>query len=246
MSNSQKVALVTGAATGIGRAVAVRLAQRGLAVAVNYSRSEKEANDTLAEVRRHSGAALLCRCNVADDAGVRQMVARCRDELGGLDVLVNNAGTTHFIDHTNLDALTDEVWDEIFGVNLKGTFHCCRAAMPLLKERGGSIVNVTSVAGLQGAGSSIPYAASKAALNCLTKSLARAFAPGVRVNAVAPGPVLTRWLAGHMEHVERSLDVTPMRRAATPDDIADAVVFLALGSTLMTGQVVVVDGGRTM
>src|SRR5262249_26649966 len=167
-------------------------------------------------------------------------------ELGGLDVLVNNAGTTRFIDHTNLDALTGEVWDEILGVNLKGTFFCCRAALPLLQERGGSIVNVTSVAGLQGVGSSIPYAASKAALNCLTKSLARVCAPRVRVNAVAPGPVLTRWLADHQDLVERSLEHTPMCRAATPDDIADAVVFLALGNTLMTGQVVVVDGGRTM
>src|SRR5262249_19900059 len=167
-------------------------------------------------------------------------------ELGGLDVLVNNAGTTRFIDHTNLDALTGEVWDEILGVNLKGTFFCCRAALPLLQERGGSIVNVTSVAGLQGHGSSIPYAASKAALNCLTKSLARAFAPKVRVNAVAPGPVLTRWLADHMDHVEKSMAVPPMRRAANPNDIADAVVFLAIGTSLVTGQVMVVDGGRTM
>src|SRR5207248_7992605 len=143
------------------------------------------------------------------------------DELGGLDVLVNNAGTTRFIEHADLDALTDEVWDEILGVNLKGTFYCCRAALPLLRERGGSIVNITSVAGMQGHGSSIPYAASKAAVNCLTKSLARAFGPKVRVNAVAPGPVLTRWLADHMDQVARSLQITPMGRAALPEDIAD-------------------------
>jgi 3-oxoacyl-[acyl-carrier protein] reductase len=218
----------------------------GYAVGVNYSRSETEANETLREVRQHNVPALLCKCNVADDRAVRQMVARCKEELGGLDVLINNAGMTHFIDHKDLEALTDEVWDEIFGVNLKGTFYCCRAAIPLLKERKGSVVNVTSVAGLQGIGSSIPYAASKAALNCMTKSLARAFAPEVRVNAVAPGPVLTRWLANHMAQVERSVEQTPLRRAATPDDIADTVVFLATGTSLMTGQVVVVDGGRTM
>ncbi|HXG11768.1 MAG TPA: SDR family oxidoreductase [Gemmataceae bacterium] len=246
MSSTQRVALVTGAATGIGRAVAVRLAQQGFAVAVNYSRSEAEAQETLAEVRRQNVPAILCKCSVADDPEVRRMVSRCKEELGGLDVLVNNAGTTRFIDHQDLDALTDEVWDEIFNVNLKGTFYCCRAAMPLLKERKGTIVNVSSVAGLQGHGSSIPYAASKAAVNCLTKSLARAFAPEVRVNAVAPGPVLTRWLAGRMHHVERALETTPLRRAATPDDIADAVMFLALGTSLMTGQVIVVDGGRTM
>jgi 3-oxoacyl-[acyl-carrier protein] reductase len=246
MSSTKKVALVTGSATGIGRSVAVRLAKAGFAVAVNYSRSENEAQETLAEVKRHGTPALLCKANVADDSAVKHMVQTCVKALGGLDVLVNNAGTTHFIDHTNLDALTDAVWDEIFNVNLKGTFYCCRAALPYLQEREGSIVNVTSVAGLGGQGSSIPYAASKAALNCLTKSLARAFAPKVRVNAVAPGPVLTRWLADHAKHIERSLQLTPMRRAADPDDIADAVLFLALGTTLMTGQVVVVDGGRTM
>jgi len=234
-----KVALVTGSATGIGRAAAVRFAREGLAIAVNYSRSEKEARETLAQVQAHPG-------NVADEHAVKAMVARCRNELGGLDVLVNNAGTTRFIEHADLAALTAEVWDEIFSVNLKGTFFCCREAMPALQERGGAIVNITSVAGLVGLGSSIPYAASKAALNCLTKSLARAFAPKVRVNAVAPGPVLTRWLADHMDHVEKSMHITPMRRAATPEDIADAVAFLALGSTLITGQVMVVDGGRTM
>jgi 3-oxoacyl-[acyl-carrier protein] reductase len=246
MSATRKIALVTGAATGIGRAVALRFAAEGLAVAINYSRSEAEARDTLAAVQGLGGSGILCQANIADDAAVRGMVQRCRDELGGLDVLVNNAGTTHFIDHANLDAVTDEVWDDIFGVNLKGAFQACRAAWPLLRERGGAIVNVSSVAGLVGQGSSIPYAASKAALNCMTRSLARVFAPAVRVNAVAPGPVLTRWLADHQDAVQRSVRATPMGRAAVPDDIADVVVFLALGTTLMTGQVVVVDGGLTM
>lgn len=246
MSQNRKVAFVTGSATGIGRAVAVRFAKEGLAVAVNYSRSEQEAQETLTAVQSHGVPAILCKGSVVDDQAVRAMLARCHQELGGLDVLVNNAGTTHFIEHTNLDALTDEVWDEILGVNLKGTFYCSRAALPLLQARNGAIVNVSSVAGLQGLGSSIPYAASKAAVNCLTKSLARAFAPQVRVNAVAPGPVMTRWLAEHMDHVERSLKIIPMRRVAEPNDIADAVAFLALGNTLVTGQILVVDGGRTM
>ncbi len=246
MKHKGKVVLVTGSATGIGRAVAVRFAKEGMAVAVNYSRSAKEAEETLAAVKSQGVPAILCRANVADERAVKDMFQRCRAELGGLDVLVNNAAMTHFIDHTNLDALTGAVWDEIFSVNVKGTYFCSREAMPLLQEREGCIVNISSVAGLSGQGSSIAYAASKAAVNSLTKSLARAFAPRVRVNAVAPGPVLTRWLEGRLEHVERSLQGTPMRRAAQPDDIADAVQFLALGTTLMTGQIVVVDGGRTM
>jgi 3-oxoacyl-[acyl-carrier protein] reductase len=174
------------------------------------------------------------------------MVKQCIDEFGGIDVLVNNAGTTHFIAHTDLEAVTDRVWDDIIGVNVKGTFSCCRAAVPYLRERRGSIVNVTSVAGLQGYGSSIPYAASKAAINCMTQSLARAFAPEVRVNAVAPGPILTRWLADHQDMVEQLVRATPLGRAAQPEDIADVIWFLAKGTSLMTGQIVVVDGGKTM
>jgi len=174
------------------------------------------------------------------------MVTRVHREFGGLDVLVNNAGMTHFIAHTDLDAATDAVWDEIFQVNLRGAFYCTRAAMPLLRERRGNVVNVSSVAGLTGQGSSIPYAASKAAMNCMTQSLARAFGPEVRVNAVAPGPILTRWLAGREAAVEKYLEQAPLHRAADPDDVADSVIYLATGTSLTTGQVIVVDGGRTM
>lgn len=242
----QKVALVTGSATGVGRSVAVRLAKRGYAIAVNYSRSRAEAEETLRLVQAENVPAILCEATVANDTQVRAMVERCRVELGGLDVLINNAGTTKFVPHDDLEALTDDLWDDIFQVNLKGAMYAIRAAMPLLKARKGCIVSTSSTAGLQGHGSSIPYSASKAALNCMTQSLARAFAPDVRVNAVAPGPILTRWLDGHEEHVAKAVAQTPMRRAADPEDVADVIEFLAVGTTLMTGQVVVVDGGRTM
>ncbi|HUR53247.1 MAG TPA: SDR family oxidoreductase [Gemmataceae bacterium] len=241
-----KVALVTGSATGVGRACAVRFAKLGYAVVVNYSKSKADAEETVKLVEACGVPVMLCHATVADDSKVRDMVARAVAEWGGIDVLVNNAGTTHFVPHTDLDALTDAIWDEIFQVNVKGAFYATRAAMPSLKERKGSVVNVTSVAGIAGQGSSVPYCASKAALNCMTLSLARAFGPDVRVNAVAPGPILTRWLEGREAHVEKFLESAPLKRAATPDDIADAVIYLACGTTLTTGQVLVVDGGRTM
>jgi 3-oxoacyl-[acyl-carrier protein] reductase len=242
----RRVALVTGSATGIGRASAWSLAERGYDVTVNYSRSEAEAEETAEGVRQRGGKALVIRADVADDEAVRAMIGRTVDELGGLDVLVNNAATTHFVDHTNLDGLTAEVWDDILNVNLKGTFFASRAAMPHLTKRRGNIVNVASVAGVMGSGSSIAYAASKGAVITLTKSLASAFAPEVRVNAVAPGPVQTRWLADHQDMVEAAMKQTPLKRPATAEDVAAVVVFLADETSLMTGQVLVVDGGRTI
>lgn len=246
MSNTRKVALVTGSATGAGRACAVRFAKLGFAVVVNYSKSETDANETVRLVEAEGAPVLLCKANVAVEAEVIEMIAATEAAFDRLDVLVNNAGMTHFVAHNDLDALTDQVWQDIIGVNVMGTFYCTRAAMPLLKASKGNVVNVTSVAGLTGQGSSIPYCASKAALNCMTQSLARAFGPDVRVNAVAPGPINTRWLAGREAHVAKFLELAPLGRAAEPDDIADVVAYLATGTTLTTGQVLVVDGGRTM
>lgn len=246
MADVQRVALITGSATGVGRACAVRFAQLGFAVIVNYSKSEDEAVETARLCEEFGVPVQVIAATVADDAQVKGMMNHIVEAFGGLDVLINNAGTTHFIPHDDLDAVTDEIWDEIFQVNLKGAFYCSRAAMPYLKARQGSIVNVSSVAGQSGQGSSIPYCASKGALNTLTKSLARAFGPDVRVNAVAPGPILTRWLEGRDAQIQKYLEQAPLGKAATPEDIADAVVFLAVGTALTTGQVLAVDGGRTM
>ncbi len=244
--NHRRVALVTGSATGIGRAVAWRLAERGYDLTINYSRSKLEAEETAVGVRERGSNVALVQADVADDIAVRAMIERTVDELGGLDLLVNNAATTYFVPHTDLDGLTAQVWDDILNVNLKGTFFACRAAMPHLKRRHGNIVNVASVAGVAGSGSSIAYAASKGAVITLTKSLAKAFAPEVRVNAVAPGPVQTRWLADHQDMIDQAMISTPLKRPATADDVAAVVLFLAADTSLMTGQVLVVDGGRTI
>lgn len=244
--NSSRVAIVTGSATGIGRATAYKLAERGYAVTVNYSKSKAEAEETADGVRSRGGKVLVIAADVADDSAVRALIEATVNTFGGLDLLVNNAATTYFVDHTDLEGLTHQVWDDIYAVNVKGTFFACRAAMPHLKARKGSIVNIASTAGIAGSGSSIAYAASKGAVITMTKSLARAFAPEVRVNAVAPGPVQTRWLADHQDMVQAAMKITPLQRPATPEDIADCAVFLGDVTTLMTGQVMVIDGGRTM
>lgn len=244
-----KVALVTGSATGIGRACALRFAENGFDVVVNYSRSEADARETLKLVQDCNVRGLLVQCDVGSDTEVRNMIHTIDREFGRLDVLVNNAGTTWFIDHKNLEELTEEKWDRILQVNLKGPFFCVRAAVPLMrKSGGGAVVSVSSVAGISGDGSSIAYAASKGAVNTMTKSLARALGPEIRVNAVCPGPVDTRWLRAVMspEELEKRTANFPMKRPAQPEDIADAVIYLATGTTLTTGQCLVVDGGRTM
>lgn len=249
MEVSGKVALITGGATGVGRATALQLADRGCAVAINYSRSSGEAEEAVEALQAKGVKALAIQCDVADDASVRAMVGRVVSELGRLDVLVNSAGTTKFVPHADLEKLEDADWDRIFGVNVKGAFHCARAARSALEASGnGSIVNISSVAGIAAVGSSIAYCASKAALNNLTISLARVLAPKVRVNAVAPGAIQGRWLqqgwGGSYDRVmENVAQQMPLKKTCTPEDVAHAVLSFIVGSDLVTGQILVVDGG---
>jgi 3-oxoacyl-[acyl-carrier protein] reductase len=245
-----KAAIVTGSATGMGRSTALMLAELGCNVVVNYTRSEQEARDTAAEVEKRGAQALLLRADVSSDADCRRMVQATLDRWGRLDALVNNAGTTYFVPHRDLEALTDEMWDRTFAVNVKGAFFMCRAAAEPLRATGqGAIVNVSSTAGIRAGGSSIPYAASKAALNNLTISLARVLAPEVRVNCVAPGFIDTRWLAqGYGDRFdamrEAQKQTTPLRDAGRPEHMAQAVVSMIAGMDWVTGQTIVVDGGN--
>jgi len=241
-----KAAIVTGGGTGIGRAVSLALAQRGVAVAVNYSRSRDNAEETAHDIEAMGGRALAVQADVADEGAVRSMTAHVAAHFGGVDFLVNNAATTQYIALTKLDEVTDDVWDRIFNVNVKGMFYCARVVAPSMRARGGgAIVNIGSIAGFTGDGSSLPYAVSKAAVIGLTRSLARALAPEIRVNSVAPGIVKTRWVEGRDEHVQRLSTAAPLQRTATPDDIA-AIVCTFLSADAMTGQTVPVDGGMVM
>lgn len=249
MNSERPVALVTGGGTGVGRACALQFADRGYDVVVNYSRSAAEAERTVAEVTQRGASALAYQCDVSSDADAREMIAHIEQRFGRLDVLVNNAATTNFIPHSDLESMTEAMWDRILAVNTKGPFFCTRAAAKLLAARGnGAVVNVSSVAGQTGAGSSVAYCASKGALNTLTKSLARALAPKIRVNAVCPGPIDSRWIreGNPSWDLDKMVAALPLPRASQPNDIADAVLFLALGTNMVTGQFIVVDGGQTL
>jgi 3-oxoacyl-[acyl-carrier protein] reductase len=250
MPNSGRpVALVTGAATGVGRACALQFAKRGFDVVVNYSRSKQEAEATVAEVQAAGAKALLICCDVSADTKVRQMLAQVAETFGRLDVLVNNAATTNFVSHDDLEGLTEAMWDRMLGVNLKGAFFVTRAAAELLRAgEGGAVVNVSSVAASTGSGSSIAYCATKAGLNTMTKSLARVLAPQVRVNAVCPGPIDSRWIREGNPNwdLDQMVANYPLPRPSQPDDIADAVLFFAIGTSMTTGQILSVDGGQTL
>jgi 3-oxoacyl-[acyl-carrier protein] reductase len=252
MDVAGKVAVVTGSSAGVGRATAERLAALGAKVVVNYAHSEADAKETVEGIRAAGGEAIAVQANVGNDAECRALVQRAVDEFGALHILVNNAGTTHFIAHEDLEAVTDEVWDDIIGVNVRGVFNCTRAAAPHMKAAGeGAVVNVASIAGVRGVGSSIPYAASKAGVIVMTKSLARVLAPEVRVNCIAPGFIDGRWLRGGIgENYDQvraaTASRTPLQDVATPETCADAILSFIQMNTFVTGQTTIVDGGSSL
>jgi 3-oxoacyl-[acyl-carrier protein] reductase len=247
--NATKAALVTGGGTGVGRACSLGLARLGYMVAVNYSRSKSDADETVSEITGSGGQALALQADVSDDAACRRMVAETVAAFGRLDVLINCAGTTEFIPFQDLDAVTDAAWQRLYMVNVVGAFHCARAArQPMLASGGGMIVNVSSVAAQLAQGSSIPYCCTKAALDNLTVSLARTLAPQIRVNGVAPGFIAGRWtqngLGDRYNAIREAYEKTlPLQTVCTPRDISDGILSLITGSQLVTGQTLTVDAG---
>lgn len=244
------VAVVTGGGTGIGRATALAIAGAGAkGVVVNYSRSASEAEATVTELTAQGCDAVAERADVADAAQVLAMAERVRARFGRVDVLVNNAATTYRVAHEDLDGLTDEAFAQVLDVNVLGAFRVVRAFAADLRAAGGAVVNIASISGYRAGGSSIAYGVSKAALLALTRNLAVALAPRVRVNAVAPGTVATRWqtdlhgVTGFAERARAERETVPLRRTAGPEHVAQAVIGL-LGMDLVTGEAVILDGGK--
>lgn len=249
MSSDSRAAIVTGGGTGVGRETSLALAGLGYDVVVNYSRSERDAQETVRQIRDSGRRAFAFQADVADDGACRAMVGQAVSELGRVKVLVNCAGTTEFIPFDDLDAVSDEVWERLYKVNVVGAFHCARAVRePMLAAGGGAIINVSSVAAQLGQGSSIPYCCTKAAMDNLTVSLARTLAPHIRVNGIAPGFIEGRWtqagLGSRYEEVKAACQkALPLGCVCQPKDIADGIISLVTGSQLVTGQTLTVDAG---
>jgi 3-oxoacyl-[acyl-carrier protein] reductase len=252
MQLAGKAAIVTGAGTGVGRQTALQLADVGCSVLVNYSRSREAAEATAEECERRGVRAIAVRADVSSDEDCRQMVAEASKAFGRLDVLVNNAGQTKFMAHDDLEGLDAADWMQILSVNLVGPFLCTRAARGLLEaDGGGEIVMTSSVAGLIGMGSSLAYCASKAGLNNLTMTLARALAPTIRVNAIAPGFIEGEWLQKGFGKAYEPLkagilEKTPLGRVATPESVAAGILSILTAPDMTTGHVFPHEGGVTI
>lgn len=249
MNQQRKAAIVTGSGTGVGAATALALARRGWDVLINYSRSEDEARASEAACREAGARTLLMKGNVAQDADCRALAAAAAGAWGRIDGLINNAGVSLFGAQAAWDALDAQSFERILSVNTVGTFQMVRACLPHLKAVQGCIVNVSSVAGSLGIGSSVPYIASKGAINAMTLHLARTLAPEVRVNAVCPAFITSRWFvdglgqAAYDKLKARSEASTPLGRASTPEDVAEAIVWLADGARTVTGELIQLDSG---
>lgn len=245
----RKVALITGSGTGVGAATALLLAQQGYNVVINYSRSEVEARASQLACEAVGADTLLVQGDVADDAACRALAQAAVDRWGRIDALVNNAGISTFTGAANWDVLDMETFTRIYAVNTVGAFQMVRACAPHLKAVKGSVVNVSSIAGALGIGSSVPYIASKGALNSMTLYLASALAPEIRVNAVCPGLVTSRWFVDGLgqegfDKVKTMVESSsPLERASTPQDVAEAIVWLTTGARTMTGELLLLDGG---
>ncbi len=245
MKLQDQVAIVTGSAAGVGRATAIMLAKEGANVVVNYTKSEAEARETVDAIEALGRKAIMVRADVSDDQQVNVMVDRAVEAFGRVDILVNNAGTTVMIPFKDMDAVTEEGWDRVFAVNVKGVFFCSRAAARVMRQQGsGCIVNVASIAGLVAAGSSIAYAASKAAVVNMTKTMALGLAPIIRVNCVAPSFIDTRWNAPRPEMLPKVAERAALKRVSKPEDIAEVIVSLVTSAAFVTGQTVPIDGGQ--
>ena len=245
-SMTNQIALVTGGGGGIGSAICRVLAAAGAKVVINYNSNHEKAQAALDSLE--GTGHIVIQSSVKDKTSLDKMAAQVAEKYGTLDLLVNNAGVTKPVAHDDLDGLNDETIDHIFQTNVRGAFACLRACRSLLERGdGGTVINISSIAGETGVGSNVAYCASKAAMNTMTKSLARALAPKIRVVAVSPGWVWGEYASRFPEeYIQEQISKTPLNRIAQPEDVASAVLAVATQLTFTTGCVIPVDGGRPL
>jgi 3-oxoacyl-[acyl-carrier protein] reductase len=248
MADNRPAALVTGSATGIGRAEAIALAAAGYDVAVNYSRSAGAAEETAAACAEHGAKTVVIGCDVADDTQVKAMVAETMATFGRIDALCNNAGITSTAPFKDLDAIDLDEWDRVMSVNVRSIVQVTRACVPALREAKGAIVNTASIVGLRPGPQPLAYSTSKAAVVSLTKTLALALGPDIRVNAIAPGWMEGEWMErmlgdNYDRLMERRAKMTPLKRCVTDTDVAETALNLIQSNRFVTGEIIVIDGG---
>jgi len=251
MTDTQnKVAIVTGSATGVGAAAAILLAERGCNVVINYTRSKDEAEETAEQCRSHGVEAITVQANVGEDEDCVRLVQEAVDKWGRVDYLINNAARTKYNPYPKLDGVDADDFLDIYKVNVVGVYQMVRAVTPIMKAQGeGAIAITSSIGGVTGIASSIPYAASKAALNLMAKSLAHVLAPEIRINTVVPGAIQTRWLKGGLGDdaydgfIKGLEDQLPLKKVATPEEVAEALVWFCEGAPCVTGETLILDSG---
>ena len=250
MNLKSAVCIVTGSAVGVGAACAVQLAKKGARVVINYSKSEKEARDTQAQCHAAGSETILVQGDVAQDADCKRIAQAALDKWGRIDGLINNAAITKFVDQRDLDGLDANDFQRLYAVNVIGPYQMTRAAAPALEKQGGSVVMISSMSGIVGIGSSNAYVASKGALNTMTLALARSLAPKVRVNAVCPGLIETRWHTARFQNtddyakfVDKYAENVALGKACNAADVAEVAVWLIESGGMITGEMIKVDGG---
>jgi len=242
-----KIVLITGGSRGIGRAIAMKFAKHGYNVCFTFSSGEKDAAATLSSIKSLGVSAKAIQANFLKPQAIKKVFDEFDMYFKGLDILINNAGWTKYISHQDLDALTEEIFDKIITVDLKSVFLCIQQGVKRMTGNSGCIVNISSIAAYNGMGSNIAYCVAKAGVTSMTKSLARALGPRIRVNAVAPGLTETEMtLSAPASYREEQISITPQDRLARPDDIADAAFSLVNGMKFVNGKTIIVDGGRLL
>ena len=245
MKNNNKTILITGGSRGIGQSIALKFAKNNYNVAITYSKNKKEANKTLSILNKYNIESMAIKCDFLNKGATKEMYNEFRSKFSKLNVLINNAGWTKYIEHSNLDDLSSDLFNQIIKINLKTVYLNIKHGIELMEGKDNCIINISSIAGYNGVGSNIAYCAAKAGVNSLTKSFSQSLGPNIRVNGIAPGLTETEMTSsGPSKYYDNQKKITPLGRIAKPNDIADAAYAIVNDMKFINGKTIIIDGGR--